>query len=215
MNPNVIICVFLNTTLFFSVFRRIGCKNHPNWIEIWRYCRPRLMRSSQKLSFSNTSQKVYKRWLPGSFSKFRLDREYWPRRLNRQTMKTLGQPGRECQLDYSSQILKNVSSFDIDWLLYPAQNEIRLAERELVALPVTSVLPLETISRRGQRHLHRWRLLLFDYSVQTLPWIPRNRIYLKFCIFSRTSKTKRSEHITNIRVHGIPSRRRFLLKMWR
>ena len=43
-------------------------------------------------------------------------------------------PSWECHLDYSSNFQKNDSTFDIDWLLRQFQNEVRLAEHELIAL---------------------------------------------------------------------------------
>ena len=40
----------------------------------------------------------------------------------------------QCHLDYSSGFKKNDSTFDIDWLLHQVENEVTLAEQELIAL---------------------------------------------------------------------------------
>ena len=43
-------------------------------------------------------------------------------------------PSWQCHLDYSSGFKKNDSTFDIDWLLHQVENEVTLAEQELIAL---------------------------------------------------------------------------------
>ena len=42
----------------------------------------------------------------------------------------------QCHLDYCTNFQKNVSTFDIDWLLHQVENEVTLAQKELEALRI-------------------------------------------------------------------------------